>query len=231
MDKDKDYLKEFCKDMPEIQPVDPKDYIPIDMYPGNTFYVGKKTDLQHQTLMLKHLAGSDLRELKRLLEQWFTIYPDKKYLIKQIRKCTINLRRSSHNNILYKVTQGQLDVLSQFVDEHTINDISTKPQSENLSLPQIALMFAYNRDLLQHPDSDINDTAKNIAAKYGYTSGTSGLQLYRHWKRFWKAPTERTGVEGKKNIDARIKDINKILPYLTERNEADQDLKTLNDKL
>ncbi|MFH1118209.1 MAG: hypothetical protein V1775_00190 [Bacteroidota bacterium] len=125
-------LTEFCKDMPERQPVDPKDYIPIDMYPGYTFYIGKKTDLQHQTLMLKHLAGSDLRELKRLLEQWFQLYPDKKYLIRQIRKCTISLRRGIRStNILYKVTPDQLDVLSKFVDEHTVSlqkDNSTPPE-------------------------------------------------------------------------------------------------------
>jgi len=121
---------------------------------------------------------------------------------------------------------------SYLKSKYRINhDNCAQPKGDKLTLPQIALKLVYNRVLLQHPDSDKNNSAKNIAAEHGFNAGTSGVQLYRHWKRFWKAPNERTGVEGKKNINERIKDINKILPFLGDKTEATQDLKSLNNKL
>ncbi|MCO5267014.1 MAG: hypothetical protein M9948_14210 [Lentimicrobium sp.] len=113
-----------------------------------------------------------------------------------------------------------------------IKQAITQPQKKGISLTQIALTFYYNKRILQHPDSDLNAEAKNIAKDYGYISGTSGLQLYRRWRDFNKRKSnEITGVEGKKNIELRIEDIKKILPYLNDTEEAKKDINTLENKL
>ncbi len=143
-------LTEFCKDMPEMQPVDPKDYIPIEMYPGHDFYVGKpNVDFRMKIRNLIILTRSDVREMKRLFEQWFQLYPDKKHLIDQIRKSTISLRGDGfHSTVSSKLgigTKEQLDVLSVFVDEHTIQDNSTQPEGLHTSYNVEKLNLIFDR--------------------------------------------------------------------------------------
>lgn len=157
-------LTEFCKDMPERQPVDPNDYVPIDMYPGYEFYIGKpNVALRSKIYILIRLAGTDLRELKRLLEEWFFLYPNKKHLIDQIRKYTIRDRGNRiPNKSFMKMVSGIehyeiMDVLSKFVDEHTVSlhkDHSAQP--EGISVDDIL------NDIFSLTTSELENLKNNL---------------------------------------------------------------------
>ncbi|OFY49449.1 MAG: hypothetical protein A2W85_06300 [Bacteroidetes bacterium GWF2_41_31] len=122
-----DEMNEFCKDMPESKPVNPANYIPIDLYPGHRFYVGEPHgafSLNIQALI--RVSRRDTREMRRLFEQWYILYPDKNFLLRQIRRFIVEERKKaywSHNQ-----PQPQLEALSEFVDEHQEEKEGTQPK-------------------------------------------------------------------------------------------------------
>lgn len=117
--------------------------------------------------------------------------------------------------------------------EPQVND-NMQADDEKLKMAEVALILVYNSTRLLDPVSDHSKNADEIAKKHGFVATTSGLKLYRQWKKY-NEPIGITGFDETTEhvkIKNMIKRITKILPHLNGQalEAAEKDIKILEMK-